>query len=321
VEPIKLGANQIHRFYRGGEAIAELRGVRHEDDFAPEDWVGSAAAVFGSEDLGVTRLEGGRSLRDAIVADPEGFLGPTHADRFGAEAGLLVKLLDAGQRLPVHCHPDREFSRRHLDCPYGKTEAWVIVGVRSAEPLVHLGFRQDVDPATLNDWVGRQDTRAILDATHRLPVAVGDAVLVPAGIPHAIGEGVFLVELQEPTDLSVLLEWQGFDVDGERDGHMGLGFDVALRCVDTSGWGKGDLDRLRGPRRNGEPRTGVEALFPPEADPFFRAERIRPRGSSPLPAAFSILVVTAGSGTLRWGSDGGRDVGRGDTLLIPFAAG
>jgi mannose-6-phosphate isomerase len=321
VEPIKLEANQIHRFYRGGQAIAELRGVRHEDDFAPEDWVGSATAVFGSEGLGITLLDGGRTLREAIVADPEGFLGPRHAERFGAEAGLLVKLLDAGQRLPVHCHPDREFSRRHLDCPYGKTEAWVIVGVRSAEPAVHLGFREDVDRATLDDWVGQQDTEAILDATHRLPVAVGDAVLVPAGLPHAIGEGVFLVELQEPTDLSVLLEWRGFDVDGERDGHLGLGFDIALGCVDRSGWGMRELDRLRGPRQNGRSRTGVEVLFPPEADPFFRAERIRPRGTAPLRPSFSILVVTAGSGTLRWGSERVRDVGRGDTVLIPYAAG
>jgi mannose-6-phosphate isomerase len=321
VEPIELGANQIHRFYRGGQSIAEFRGLRHQDEFGPEDWVGSATAVLGSETLGVTRLSDGRTLRDAVVADPEGFLGPEHAERFGAEVGLLVKLLDAGQRLPVHCHPNREFSRRHLDCPYGKTEAWVIVGVSSTEPAVHLGFRHEVGPATLAEWVTRQDTEAILQATNRLPVKIGDSVLVPAGIPHAIGEGVFLVELQEPTDLSVLLEWDGFDIDGALDGHLGLGFDVALGCVDTSGWGSRQLDRLRGPRRGpAGARPGVQILFPTEADPFFRAERIRPPGSTPLPPAFSILVITAGSGTLRWAS-AGREVARGDTLLIPFAAG
>jgi mannose-6-phosphate isomerase len=321
VEPIQLGANQVHRFYRGGRSIAEFRGLNHRDDFAPEDWVGSATTVFGSKTLGATRLSDGRTLRDAIEADPEGFLGSQHAERFGAEAGLLVKLLDAGQRLPVHCHPNREFSRRHLDCTYGKTEAWVIVGVSSTEPVVHLGFRRDIDAATLAEWVRGQGTEAILQATNRLPVKVGDSILVPAGIPHAIGEGVFLIELQEPTDLSVLLEWTGFDIDGARNGHLGLGFDVALGCVDISGWGTRRLERLRGPRRVAAgARPGAQILFPAEADPFFRAERIRPPGSTPLPPSFSILVITAGSGTLRWGS-AGREVARGDTFLIPFASG
>ena len=57
-------------------------------------------------------------------------------------------------------------------------------------------------------------------------------VLVPAGRLHAIGEGVLLLELQEPEDLSILLEWGGFALDGERDGHLGLGFDLALSAVD-----------------------------------------------------------------------------------------
>ncbi|MGH3924597.1 MAG: class I mannose-6-phosphate isomerase, partial [Pseudonocardiaceae bacterium] len=201
--PIVLASNQIQRFYRGGEAIAGFRRIPHRDEFAPEDWVGSATAVFGSETLGLSALSDGRTVKQAVDSDPESVLGPDHVERVGSEMGLLVKLLDAGQRLPVHCHPSREFARRHLDCPYGKTEAWVVVEVRSAEPLVHLGFRDDVTLAALTDWVGRQDTEAITGAMHRLPASVGDTILVPAGVPHSIGEGVFIVELQEPTDLSV----------------------------------------------------------------------------------------------------------------------
>ena len=321
MDPIVLASNQIQRFYRGGEAIAGFRRIPHRDEFAPEDWVGSATAVFGSETLGLSALPDGRTVKEALESDPESILGPDHADRFGSEMGLLVKLLDAGQRLPVHCHPSREFARRHLDCPFGKTEAWVVVEVPSAEPLVYLGFRDDVPLATLTDWVTRQDTEAIVGAMHRLPASVGDTILVPAGVPHSIGEGVFIVELQEPTDLSVLMEWKGFDIDGARDGHLGLGFETALGCVDRSGWGGDELARLQAARKRSEPRRpGVELLFPEEADPFFRAERIRPRGAAPLPTGLSILVVTAGAGTLEWG-DRRMDVGRGDTVLIPFATG
>jgi mannose-6-phosphate isomerase len=319
VKPIPLAANRVPRFYRGGRAIDELRGTATEaGEAAPEDWVGSATTVFGSATDGLTRLESGVLLREAIAADPEGFLGRRHADAYGASPALLVKLLDAAERLPVHCHPDRGFARRHLDCPWGKTEAWVIVATRVPEPVVHLGFGAATDAGRLAGLVEGQQVDALLAGLNTVPVAAGDTVLVPAGMPHAIGEGVLLVELQEPTDFSVLLEWDGFAVDGRRDGHLGLGFELALGCVDRSGWGPAELSRLRGGR--GRVRPGVERLLPAEADPFFRAERLRPDPAATLEAAFSILVVTGGSGRLET-RGGTLDLARGDTVLVPFAAG
>jgi mannose-6-phosphate isomerase len=354
MRPIRLAANQVPRFYRGGAAIAELRGTKAPDEFLPEDWVGSTTATYGSDTDGLTRLDDGRTLRAAIEADPEAFLGPRHVSAYGADPALLVKLLDAGERLPVHCHPGREFASRHLGCRNGKTEAWVVVGTRGGGsggleseagtqvtgghagpsgsppvdqgPRVHLGFRRDVDPEWLAGVVAGQQAGPLLASLNALPVAPGDTVLVPAGVPHAIGEGVLLVELQEPTDFSVLLEWDGFAVDGRRDGHLGLGFDLALRCVDRSGRGVDELARLCGGR--GQVRPGVERLFPAEADPFFRAERLRPdppasAGSlqrTTLDAAFSILVVTYGSGLVETDA-GALGLSRGDTVLLPFAAG
>jgi mannose-6-phosphate isomerase len=320
VKPIPLAANRFPRFYRGGSAIDELRGGAPGADgaFLPEDWVGSTTTALGSADDGLTRLEDGRTLREAIRSDPEGFLGRRHAEAYGDDPALLVKLLHAGERLPVHCHPDRDFARRHLDCPWGKTEAWVIVGSDDPDPVVHLGFREDVDPGRLAGVVEVQRTEALLAGLNAVPVAAGDTVLVPAGMPHAIGRGVLLVELQEPTDFSVLLEWEGFAIDGRAEGHLGLGFDLALGCVDRGRWSEERLGRLRGGR--GPARPGAERLFPAEADPFFRAERLRPDPAASLEAAFSILVVTEGSGRLET-TGGALELGRGDTVLVPFAAG
>ena len=320
MKPIRLAANRFPRFYRGGQAIDELRGMAPEaaGAFLPEDWVGSTTTAFGSAGDGLTRLEDGRTLRAAIGEDPEGFLGRRHADAYGADPALLVKLLHAGQRLPVHLHPDRDFARRHLDCPWGKTEAWVVIGADGPEPVVHLGFREPMDPGRLAELVSGQRVDALLASLNAVPVASGDTVLVPAGTPHAIGQGVLLVELQEPTDFSVLLEWDGFAIDGPRQGHLGLGFELALRAVDRSGRAPAELDRLRAGR--GPVRPGVERLFPEEADPFFRAERLRPDPAAALEAAFSILVVTDGSGRLETGG-GSLELARGDTALVPFAAG
>lgn len=318
MEPIVLPANQPRRFYRGGQAIAEFRGEPAADDFRPEDWVASTTTLFGHADAGLTVLADGTPLRETVAADPDAFLGVAHTARFGADPAVLVKLLDAGERLPVHAHPDREFSRRHLDCFHGKTEAWVVIGCRGERPRVHLGFCRDVAEAELRGWVDAQDADAMLEAMHAAPVAPGDAVLVPAGTPHAIGEGVFVVELQEPTDLSVLLEWEGFDLDGPRDGHLRLGFDTALCCVDRHAWPREALDRLRRPH---DRAVGAVSLFGSEAAPFFRCERLRAAGDVlAAEPGYSVLVATAGEGRLDTDA-GAVGLQRGMTVLLPHAAG
>jgi mannose-6-phosphate isomerase len=317
VRPLVLPANPMHRFYRGGSRIAALRGLRDGDDRAPEDWVGSVTTAFGSAGMGLSRLEDGRTLPDALAADAEAFLGPGHVA--GRDPALLVKLLDAGERLPVHFHPDRGFARRYLGTPFGKNEAWVVVSAEGTDAAVFLGLREAVELERLADWVERQDTGALLAALNRTPTEPGDTFFVPAGTLHAIGEGLLIVELQEPSDLSVLLEWDDFEIDGHADGHLGLGFDTALRAAERRRLRPDQLRRLRTSRVQ-QGRPGVERLFPPEADAYFRAERIRPAPSCSLPREFSILVVLEGAGRLETEA-GELSLGRGATVLVPWAAG
>src|SRR6202012_6189903 len=144
---------------------------------------------------------------------------------------------------------------------YGKTESWIILDARP-DSGVYLGFKQDADPAVIRRWVDDQDTAAILDSLNMVPGASGDTWLVPAGVPHAIGAGITLVELQEPTDFSILLEWAGFAIDGPREGHLGLGFDLALTALDYSGWDAGRRGGLRAPRPPAPARPGVNRRPP-----------------------------------------------------------
>jgi mannose-6-phosphate isomerase len=296
---LSLPANQPETFYRGAGRIAAFRAAAGLPD-RPEDWVASTTSRFGLAPSGLTVLPDGRVLAEAVAADPAWWLGPGR----GTEPQILVKLLDAGQRLPLHVHPDRRFANAHLASPYGKTEAWVIV---SAEPdaYVHLGFHRDVSPEELAGWVKKQQSGEMLAATNKIPIHPGDAVLCPAGVPHAIGPGVLLVEVQEPTDFSVMLEYESFGLDG---GHLGLGYDLALECVDRSTWTRERIAELRGGDR----------LLPAAADPFFSVDRLRPQDR--LEAAFAVVVVTAGAGTLT-GEHDQISVRRGETLLVPFAAG
>jgi mannose-6-phosphate isomerase len=304
---VALSANQPETFYRGAGRIAEFREVTGLPD-RPEDWVGSTTSRFGLAPSGLSALPDGRLLVDAIAADPAWWLGAAHRVAYGDNPGFLVKLLDAGQRLPLHVHPDRRFASAHLASPYGKTEAWVIVSA-APDAVVHLGFARDVPAEELASWVTGQRTDDMLAATHRVRVRAGDAVLCPAGLPHAIGPGILLVEIQEPTDFSVLLEYEAF---GLPDGHLGLGYDLALSCVDRSGWGNERLAALRGP-------TGSGRMLPAAAEPFFAADRlIGPEAE--LDPAFAVVVVVSGTGTLT-GEHDRLPVRRGDTLLVPHAAG
>jgi mannose-6-phosphate isomerase len=277
----RVTPTRVYRFYRGGALIDRLRGEPGQDTELPEDWIGSIVEARnpGQED-GLSRLADGRLLRDAIAADPA----------YWGEPRVLVKLLDSSERLPVHAHPGRPFAREHLGSPYGKTEAWVVVATRGDDADVWLGLRDGVERDAYRRWIDAQDTDALLDSLNRLTVRAGDVVYVPAGVPHAIGAGVLILEVQEPTDFSILCEWRGFPVEPEK-AHLGLGWDRALEAL--------ELDAFT-------PSHGL----PPEAEEFFHVDE------TPEPAGrFAVLVVLEGEGEI----DGNR-ARAGDAFVVPARA-
>jgi mannose-6-phosphate isomerase len=305
--PIVLPSNRpADRFYRGGRQITDLRGDPPAGEHEPEDWIASTTHVFGQAGVGETVLDDGTTLRTAVEADPVGWLGQEHVAAFGADTKLLTKLLDAGQRLPVHAHPDGAFAEQHLGHAHGKTEAWVVL----RGGTVHLGLQRAVDEQELRELVDGQRTTELLELLHPLQVEPGDAVLVPAGQLHAIGAGVLVLEVQEPEDLSILLEWNGFDIDGTEEGHLGLGFDTALQAVSRAPLDESTLDALvqRG--------TASGPVLPPSAAPFFSVERVPVDGDVGLAAGYAVVLVEDGEVTLD-----GAALSRGTTVVVPAGAG
>ncbi|MFJ2550825.1 class I mannose-6-phosphate isomerase [Microbacterium sp. NPDC087591] len=307
MNPIVLSSNRpADRFYRGGAALSAFRGESASPAREPEDWVASTTTVRGEESLGLSTLPDGRVLRDAIQEDPTGWLGDAHARRWGADVRLLVKLLDAGQRLPVHAHPHDDFAASHLGRAHGKAEAWYIL---EGGP-VHIGLREEVSQDVLADLVSRQDVDALLGLLHEIPVQPGDVVWVPAGELHAIGAGVVLLELQQPEDLSILLEWEGFAIDGPGEGHLGLGFDLALTAVTTTARSAADMGVLV----HAAPPSG--SVLPRAAEEYFRLERLPVHGAAVIEPGFSVVVVVRGVADLD-----GVALAAGSTVLVPAAAG
>jgi len=281
----RLAPTRVHRFYRGGALIGRLRGEAEEDTTMPEDWVGSVTRANNPGlDEGLSRLADGRLLRDVIDADPDFWLG-----RGRTSTGLLVKLLDAAERLPVHAHPDRAFAQEHFGSQFGKTEAWLVLETRGGESEVWVGLREPVERDAYRRWIATQDTAALLSSLHHVSVRRGDVVFVPAGVPHAIGAGALIAELQEPTDYSIVCEWSGFPIDPD-NAHLGLGWDVVLDALDL---------RAREPILE----------LPSEAAEFFWADEV------PEPAGrFGVLLVLEGEGDID-----GQPARAGDAFAVPAA--
>jgi mannose-6-phosphate isomerase len=312
MEPIILGANQpTGRFYRGGPRIAAFRRVADDGVRGPEDWVASVTTVSGDAVAGRTRLPDGRPLVDAIGADPILWLGPEHVAAFGSDTKILVKLLDAGERLPVHAHPGVAFASAQLGAAHGKAEAWYLLSPGE----VFIGLQRDVSLAELAQLVESQDVERMLALMHRVELQPGETVYVPPGLLHAIGEGILLVEVQEPEDLSILLEWRDFDIDGLIDGHLGLGFDIALGAVEVRGRSTAEIESLIGRG------SGPGSVLPPDSQEFFRLDRVVAQEPTDLPAGFAVLVVVDGELELSTESGAKQRMPSGTTAVIPHATG
>jgi mannose-6-phosphate isomerase len=287
-QPLLLAPNRVFRSYTGGALLEALQGEGDpKDSHFPEEWVGSTTATRltgrpPGEGLSRVVAADGRVvvLKSLIEAFPEAMLGPAHVAQYGKNLGVLCKLLDAAVRLSIQTHPTRAFARQHLHSDFGKTESWIIIGTREIEgesPYILLGFKDGVTATEFRRITQLQNTQAQLAALNRIAVHPGEVYMVPAGVPHAIGAGVFMVEVQEPTDFTINIEYNyGGLPRTEEQCFLGLGFDLGMRCFDYTTAG------IPGVRQNTLiPRTlrrdidGCEELMiGPEHTPYFGASRL-----------------------------------------------
>lgn len=283
----------------------------------PEEWIGSTTTRFGEAVNGLSKLPTGKLLKDEIDSDPSSWLGQKHFEKFGTSTEVLVKLLDPDQRLPVHYHPDKKFAKEKLQLNHGKTEAWIVLDAPDGA-RVGVGFKESMKKNQVAQLVRDHDSTGLLNSLEFKNVKAGDAVFVPAGVPHAIEAGIFVLELQEPTDLSILLEWDGFAVDGDKDGHLDLGFDIALDALRLDPLSQ--QQRLQIVSRFEQNEAASHQIFNSIADNFFRADYLT-GDSKKVEPGFGIFLVLTGDGVMSFGNSEKLSVRIGDAVVIPYTAG
>ena len=336
--PIPLVSNRVWRMYRGGAMIARLEGeAGGKDTEFPEDWVGSTVQARnpGShyrQGEGLALIASGSgdpvTLKSVIESYPEEMLGPSHVREFGTNAALLVKILDAAVRLMIHAHPSKAFASEHLGSCFGKTEAWFVLDTRpdADDPCVLIAFREEVSRARYRAMLDVQDVASMIGVMNRVPVKAGDVVYVRAGLPHAIGAGVFMVELQEPTDYSIMLERSAPNYMF-RPGESFLGLDesLALSVIDHRVYSIEDvrrefLIRPRVIRREGE-STESELLGYGTTECFAgRTLEVRGSLSGDTGGRYFLLIVLRGEGSMSH-AGGETPLRRGMQVFVPASVG
>lgn len=312
---LKTGETRVWRTYGGGAALDRWHGRDGENGMFPEDWAASTtrASNPGREAIieGLSRvisLEGEPYLTDVIARDPQAFFGEAHVRAFGEKAGFLVKLIDAGERLTIQVHPDKQYAKEILHSDYGKTESWYILGSNDEhkQPCIYLGFKPGVTREIWKDIFDRQDIPAMLDCLHKIPVKAGECYFISAGVPHAIGEGCFLAEIQEPTDYTMRTELvtpAGLRIH-ENQCHQGVGYEKMLDCFHYDGE---PLERTLA-RWRSEPLClrredggRVDSLIDERQTNLFSMRRVTASGCIALPGegCMSILMVLSGEGCLQ----------------------
>ncbi len=152
----------------------------------------------------------GKTLRQLIEANGAQLLGTNCRD--AKRFPLLVKLLDARQRLSLQVHPpDTIADKLHGE---SKTEMWYVLDADNDAHLI-AGLKRGV---TGGDFVrAMEDSPATLDEyVHRVRVVPGTTFFVPAGRMHAIDAGLVLVEIQENSDTTYrVYDWGRVGLDGK----------------------------------------------------------------------------------------------------------
>ncbi len=297
------------------------------DERISQRWIASTiGSSLGDGQEGLSRLSpdlGGMVLRELLAAAPEEFLGKVHAAEHGAEPGFLFKLLNSRDRLLVQVHPDRERAQKHFNSRYGKTEAWHVLAV-DAGAVAWAGFKPGVSRDGFREAILEEDAEKILGCLHEFPLCPGETLFIPAGLPHAIGGGSLVMEIQEPTDITLRAERRrpGGERLPEEFLHAGRGMEVLLDCFDFETFGHEEARKKifleRQMLREGQGWKEL-AILSCEVTPYFALHEIQlavgarcEKRNEP----FTVALVLSGEGTLE-SAGHGISLKKGSEVFIP----
>jgi mannose-6-phosphate isomerase len=286
----------------GGNAIERLFGTKLPPDRTPGvkagTPIGETWELFDRPE-GSSRIRGSHAkLRDLMEENGTELLGRGVRAGHGGRFPLLIKYIDAHERLSVQVHPDDQSAKPRNDG--GKSEAWVVLATGERASIV-CGLKPGV---SREQFQAVAHTKAVEELLWSFRPRVGECVHIPAGTVHAIGPDVVVFEVQQNSDLTYRL------YDWGRDRPVHVQDALAVARVESNG------RPVVQPKQLGR---GQELVI---AEPHFRVCRltIGEKTTLPVEGRCKVVNVITGGGVLGWYS-GGEDeplvLRPGDTALVP----
>ena len=277
------------------------RGLTRFGKSVPDDRTGESLEVSVLPGL-ESRDEQGRTLTQLLDMYGEAMRGT----RVGSVFPLLLKLISADESLSVQVHPDDRYAAAHERGKLGKTEAWVILRADPGAQIVY-GLAPGVTKEELRRACAKGGD-AIRACLNFVDVAPGQVYYIPAGVVHALGGGVTLMEIQQSSDVTYrFYDWDRVDAQGRgRELHIEKGLDVIKPGL--------HLDQTEGRLRSYQGGERVRYL----SEGAFSLERWRVNTRMPLgdsPERFRLLCAFHPC-RLEW--DGGYlDMVPGESAFLP----
>jgi len=332
--PLKQKSNRVWRTYEGGALIDRWKKDSSEVDGSfPEEWIMSTITARGNnrpENEGLSLIEtedGIVPLRELIDSDKELYLGASLAKKYGT-TGVLIKMLDSLERLTVQVHPDKNYAKTVFNSEFGKTESWYILNTRQIDgekSFVYMGFKKGVTKELWKSHFENQNIQGMLDCLHKIEVKPGDAFMIYGGVPHAIGSGCFLMEVQEPTDYTMRVEKttpNGLKIGPELI-HQGVGEDKMLSCFHYNTFSLDEaLNNWKIKPKIVEQSDGftLKTLFNETHTSCFGLNELLLNGSYTIKgnSSFYVIVIYSGDGSINCNGKE-YEYSQGDELFISAA--
>lgn len=287
----------------GGDKIFSYK---HIDEVLPnvgESW--ELSAIKGSESIVANGSEKGTTLSELLAKYKGDLVGASNYARYGNKFPLLVKFIDANKDLSIQVHPNDELAMKRHDCA-GKNEMWYVVAADETAKLIP-GFSRHI---TSQEYKNRVHDGTLIDVLQTVLVKTGDVFYVPAGRVHGIGPGVFILEIQQTSDITYrIFDYGRKDKNGRpRELHT----DLAMEAIDFSE--VQDNFRTEYEHKQNEP---IELVATPDftTSVYDMTESITCDYSEL--DSFVVLVCVEGSCRLLDDAQNELDMHAGETVLLP----
>ncbi|MBQ8203043.1 MAG: class I mannose-6-phosphate isomerase [Clostridia bacterium] len=227
--PLLLNA-PIKDFLWGGTRLLDEYGFKSDCEKAAEAWVLSCHK--NGESIVKNGEEAGKPLSEVLEKWGEKGIGRNAA--VFPYFPLLIKLIDAKDRLSIQVHPDDEYALRH-EGEYGKTEMWYVVDCDEDAKLVY-GFNRNI---RRDEFERRIRDNTLTSVCNVVPVKKGDVFFIEAGTLHAIGKGILIAEIQQNSNTTYRVSDYGrLGADGKpRPLHIEKALDVTNTTPPTREYG------------------------------------------------------------------------------------